>query len=82
MMNTVHGTKILLPMSTLTHTYCQKQVCQNDKDIEEILNKMKINLGKDCSSSNEEKVCRQDFFFLDYTQYPADLVFSMSLLCS
>nr|XP_034313736.1 apolipophorins isoform X7 [Crassostrea gigas] len=56
MMNTVHGTKILLPMSTLMHTYCQKQSCEQDSDISDILNKMTANLGNDCNGANEEKV--------------------------
>ncbi|XP_062612312.1 LOW QUALITY PROTEIN: uncharacterized protein LOC134274081 [Saccostrea cucullata] len=56
MMNTVHGTKILLPLSTLLNKYCQKQSCEQDKDIEDILTKLSANLGRDCSSSNEEKI--------------------------
>ena len=62
MMNTIHGTKILLPLSTLMHTYCQKQSCEQDSDIVDILNKIKANLGNDCNSSNEEKVCLVTFY--------------------
>ena len=62
MMNTIHGTKILLPLSTLMHTYCQKQSCEQDSDIVDILNKIKANLGNDCHSSNEEKVRQVTFY--------------------
>lgn len=56
MISTVHGTKILLPLSTMVHTYCQKQSCEKDNDIASILEKLIANLGNDCTSFNDEKV--------------------------
>lgn len=56
MITTVHGTKILLPLSAMMHTYCQKQSCEQDCDIADILKNLTANLGNDCANFNDEKV--------------------------